>query len=187
MLLLVASAFATSVVQPPATPEATTTPAADEAPPPRRLALNVGLGLGFAGNDTVSPGPALTLAVDVGYHIDRSTTVGLHVSEAVFQDSVSTIGGSESYTFIPVTVAGFATQRFLNICWAGFMFGAHFDRMSGLGMPTSWSGNVDLGFMLGVDVVRWKDDESISLYASTESEVSDTGFVGAMLGVAYRR
>jgi hypothetical protein len=186
MLVLVASAVATSVAQPPTTPDATPAASPDDTPPPHRLALNLGLGLGFVGNSVVSPASSLMLAIDLGYHVDRGTTVGLHVSQGVFTGSISTLFSPEPYTFIPVTVAAFASQRFLDICWAGFMFGAHFDRTSGLGMPTSWSGNVDLGFMLGVDVVRW-NDQSVSLYATTESEVSDTGFAGAMLGVAYRR
>ena len=172
------------MVQPPATPDAAPAPVVDDTPP-HRLAIDLELGIGFAGTSELDPGPAPTLGIDVGYHFDRDTTAGIHLSEGSFSGTLpGSVAGS--YSYIPVSVDAFAAQRFLGICWAAFLLGAHFDRTSGGGMPTQWTGNIELGLAVGVDVWRWKD-QSLGLFALTESEVSDDGYVGAVIGVAYRR
>jgi hypothetical protein len=185
VLVFVASVVATSVVQPPA-PDSTPAPAVVDDTPPHRLAVDLELGIGFAGTSTLSPGPALTLGIDVGYHIDRDTSLGIHVSEGSFSGTLPGSVAGSSYSYFPVSVDAYAAERFLGICWGGFLLGAHFDRTSGGGMPTQWTGNIELGLALGVDIWRWQD-QSLGLFALTESEVSDNGYVGAIVGVAYRR
>lgn len=186
VLVLVASVVASagSSVQPAQAPDATPAAVVDDTPP-HLLAIDLELGIGFAGTSQLSPNPALTLGIDLGYHIDCDTTVGIHLSEGSFSGTQpGSVSGS--YTYIPVSADAYASQRFLGICWGAFLLGAHFNRTSGGGMPTQWTGNLELGLGLGVDLWRWKD-QSLGLFALTESEVADSGYVGAIVGVTYRR
>jgi hypothetical protein len=181
LVVLLGSAFATSVVQPPAT-DATAAPAADDTPP-HPLAFDLEVGLGFVDVPNLSPGPALTLGLDLGYHFDRTTTVGLHVSEGAFSGSIPT--SPQSYSYIPISVEAFAAERFLDICWGGVLLGAHFERIAGGGMATTWNGDVLLGFMAGVDIWRWQD-QSLGVFALAESGITES-FMDATVGVTYRR
>lgn len=150
------------------------------------FALNLQLGVTFATNGDLNPDPAPSLGVDVGVRTDPATTLGLHLSFARLRGNAAEDVGGYQYTTLPIDLTAFATERFLDVAWGGAFLGGHFDRYSDPYNPTTWTSGVTFGLIVGLDLVKI-GEQHLGVFALAESEVSDSGYVGATIGVAVRR
>ncbi|HUJ63740.1 MAG TPA: hypothetical protein VLX92_34810 [Kofleriaceae bacterium] len=162
-------------------------PSAPSEPAPPPLAVAVELGLADGETTYVSPAATPSLGLEVGYHVDRITTVGLHLGFAHASDDQSELFGSTPYTLVPIDVAAYVSGTAHDLLWGGVFAGAHFDRFQVNGEPVTWDTGLGLGLFAGLDLVR-VDDLRFGAFVSIQTEVGgSTGYEAATAGLSFRR
>jgi zinc protease len=154
--------------------------------PPRSLALMLSAGHATArliGSDT----SGFMVAGDLGFRFSATNAVGLHLaigsSTGTYTIDVSPV--EHPLELVPVDVALFAQMTLYDRLWVAAFAGLHLDRV--IKDTTEWHAGIGLGLEGGVDVLRFGRHRFGVIGSLTGGLISQTGYGGFLIGVAYRR
>jgi hypothetical protein len=113
--------------------------------------------------------------------------VGLHLaigsSTGTYTIDVSPV--EHPLELVPVDVALFAQMTLYDRLWVAAFAGLHLDRV--IKDTTEWHAGIGLGLEGGVDVLRFGRHRFGVIGSLTGGLISQTGYGGFLIGVAYRR
>lgn len=163
-----------------------------EQGPPTRLtfALSAATGLGLVAEHSF---PGFVLQGRVGYRVDRSSSVGLHLSAGKYS------GTYDNHMFgrftenlvpidaVPIGVGGFLQATGYERLWGSLTVGLNITSVNDNGLESGWVAGLGFGLQGGVDIVPLGRNR-LGAYIGVQGELlSDVTFAAFSLGVAFRR
>ena len=155
---------------------------------PRRLAF--GLAAGFATGDVNHDSASgIHVAVDIGFHIDSDTALGVELGAGYLSGSYDT--GDFTPILHPISVMPVDVDLFAQVSgyarlWGAAFAGLHLDHVVDDGAG-SWTNGIGIGLQGGVDLWR-PGRERLGIFGRAESVLgSGTSFAAFSIGVAYHR
>ncbi|MEO8552722.1 MAG: hypothetical protein ABI678_22245, partial [Kofleriaceae bacterium] len=143
----------------------------------------VGYSSGSAGGHDVS---GTTLAIDVGYRFDATTSLGAHLETGYTNADFLAGTIMHHLTAIPVEVGAFARAESRQRIWGSVFFALHFLHEAD-DVDTRWTNGITAGLEAGIDIYRIRL-QYVSLYGRLQSVLlSDSGFDVFTVGLAVRR
>jgi hypothetical protein len=171
-------------------PTAPATPASEPPLPyPSRLALDVGLEVLSSHTAVLPAATGVGFKVEVGYHFDDVTSVGLHLALGRAAGSYEPEFQPYSTQIVPFEIGAYARATGLDRLWVQLFLGLHYDWQQANGTeidPTSGF-SAGVGISGGVDVVRI-GGYRLGVYGTISGTViSDIGYASFGGGFSLRR
>ena len=162
----------------------------EQGPPPR---FTFTLAAGYAAGTVLRHGVGgLTLTGEVGYRLQRTTAVGLHLSLGQLHGTYDTgrfgpyIEDLRPVEVLPIGIGGYLQAIAYDRLWGAFLVGLHLDRVTDDGL-TSWDRSLGIGVQGGVDILKLRGHR-LGAFERIDGELlSDASYAAITFGLAYRR